>query len=241
MTTETYRSSLQALHAVLENRLPSKNTRIYEAGGGSASFIQLNFLEGARITVVDIDEVQLQNNRYADHKILGDIQSHGFPPNSFELVVCYNVIEHLTSPDQAIRLFFNSLSPGGLLVIGAPNPKSLSGWVTKLTPHWFHVWYYRFILGHRLAGQPGSVPFRTIYHPIVTPAALIDFCQRLGFQVIYFREYEGEQYERIKQQKPLIGTLLNTTVDVANALTRKDLRKSDFHIVLEKPHDRRAA
>ena len=237
MTLATYRSSLQAVHALLEKRLPRKNTRIYEAGGGSASFIQLNFLEGARITVVDIDEVQLKNNSYADHKILGDIQIHAFPPNSFELIVCYNVIEHLTAPDQAITLFFRALSPGGLVVIGAPNPKSLAGWVTRLTPHWFHVWYYRFILGDRLAGQPGNGPFRTVYHPIVTPAALIDFSQKLGFQVIHFQEYEGDQYERIKQQRPLLGTLLNTTVGLANALTlwRRDLKKGDYHIVLEKP------
>jgi SAM-dependent methyltransferase len=237
MTFETYRSSLRAVHGVLEKKLPRRNTRVYEAGGGSASFIELKFLEGARITVVDIDEVQLENNRYADHKILGDIQTHAFPPNSFELVVCYNVIEHLTAPDRAIRLFFQALSPGGLLVIGAPNPNSLSGWVTKLTPHWFHVWYYRFILGHKLAGQPGNVPFRTVYHPIVAPAALIGFCHRLGFQVIHFQEYEGDQYERIRKQRPLLGLVLNAAVGLANALMlwRRDLKNGDFHLILEKP------
>jgi SAM-dependent methyltransferase len=237
MTLATYLSSLQAVNALLEKRLPRKGTRVYEAGGGSTSFIRLNFLDDARITVVDIDEVQLKNNGYAEHKILGDIQIHAFPLNSFELIVCYNVIEHLTAPDQAIRLFYQALSPGGLLVIGAPNPKSFSGWVTRLTPHWFHVWYYRSILGDRLAGQPGNLPFPTVFHPIVSPAKLIHFSNKLGFKVIHFQEYEGDQYERIKQQAPLLGTLVNATVSLANAVTfwRKDLKKGEFHLVLEKP------
>ena len=241
MTFATYRSSLEAVHTLLAKRLPRKNTRIYEAGGGSTSFIQLNFLEDARITVVDIDEVQLKNNHYAEHKILGDIQTHAFPPNSFELIVCYNVIEHLTAPDQAIAQFFEALSPGGLLVIGAPNPNSFSGWVTRLTPHWFHVWYYRFILGDRLAGQPGHVPFPTVFHPLVTPGKLIDFSQNLGFRVIHFQEYEGEQYERIKYQSPVLGTFVKVIVGLANAATlwQRDLRKGDFHIVLEKTARRR--
>lgn len=243
MTLETYRSSLQAVHALLKARLPPNKTRIYEAGGGSTSFIQLDFLEDPCITVVDIDEVQLKNNSYADKKILGDIQTHAFPPGSFELVVCYNVIEHLTAPDRAIEHFYRALSPGGLLVIGAPNPVSFSGWVTRITPHWFHVWYYRFILGDKLAGKPGQLPFRVVYHPIVTPARLIDFCQQLGFRVIHFLEYEGDHYERVQQQNRLLGTLLIAAVGVANVLTlsRRDLKKGDYHIVLEKCLDAPAA
>ena len=32
-------------------------------------------------------------------------------------------------------------------MIAAPNPTSLSGVVTKHTPHWFHIWYYRHVMG----------------------------------------------------------------------------------------------
>jgi SAM-dependent methyltransferase len=234
MTLKTYRASLQILHELLKKRLPKKNTRIYEAGGGSTSFIRLDFLHHAHITVVDIDEVQLKNNKYADAKILGDIQKHAFPPNSFDLIVCYNVIEHLEAPDRAVKLFSEALAPEGLLVIGAPNPKSFSGWVTKATPHWFHVLYYRLVLGDKLAGQPGHVPFRVVYHPVVTPAALMRFCESLGLQVIHFREYEGDQYERIKEKNPIIGSMLNVIVGAANLLWQRDLKNGDYHMILEK-------
>jgi SAM-dependent methyltransferase len=233
----TGKASLQEVHSILANRFSTKRPRIYEAGGGSASSIPADILTNANVTVVDIDETQLRNNMYANTKVLGDIQAHTFPRDSFDLVACFNVIEHLNAPDRAIDRFYEALASGGLLFIGAPNPKSFSGWVTKVTPHWFHVQYYRHILGYKTAGQPGSVPFPTIFHPVVSPAALIAFCRKLGFNVLYFCEYRGMIYENMAQRRPVLGKLLNLTVQMANALTlwRKDLRNGDYHIVLEKP------
>ena len=237
MTSLTGRASLQAVHELLTKRLAGKPIHIYEAGGGSASFIEPNILKTAQVTVLDIDAIQLQKNSYADNKILGDVQSYAFPQDSFELIVCYNVIEHLDAPDRAFGLFFQALIPGGLLLIGAPNPNSFSGWVTRMTPHWFHVWYYKFILGYKSAGQPGSVPFRTVYHPVVSPKALIKYCEKLGFRVIYFKEYQGDLLRQLKERWPLVERLLNAVISVANALTfwQKDLRNGDFHVLLEKP------
>lgn len=236
MTTATAQSSLHAVHELLSKRLSGKSIRIYEAGGGSASFLP-NILKLGTVTVLDIDDVQLQKNNYADCKVLGDVQTHAFPDSSFELIVCYNVIEHLDAPQHAFDLFFKALAPGGLLFIGAPNPSSFSGWVVKITPHWFHVWYYRYILGYATAGQPGSMPFRTVYHPLVTPKRLIDHCRKLGFRTVYFQEYQGDLIRRLSEQRPFLGAFLGALLGTLNALTlwRRDLRNGDFHLILEKP------
>lgn len=238
MTSLTAKTSLDAVHELLMGRLSGNAIRIYEAGGGSASFLRTDLLDRANVTVLDIDEVQLQKNSYADRKVLGDVQMYAFPENSFDLIVCYNVIEHLDAPDRAIDLFFRSLAPGGLLFIGAPNPNSFSGWVTKVTPHWFHVWYYRHVLKYKTAGQPGSMPFRTVYHPITSPNKLISYGLRLGFRAAYFEVYQGDLFRQLSEQRPALGTLLNAFVSVLNAATlwRKDLKKGDFHLVLEKPN-----
>src|SRR5579872_6090376 len=124
-------AALRKVQEFLVDKFAGRSVRIYDAGGGSASILPLASLNCRAISVVDVDETQLRNNSYADTKILGDIQTYVFSPESFDLVVCYNVIEHLTSVDQAIRQFHKALSPGGLLFIGAPNPKSLFGIVTK--------------------------------------------------------------------------------------------------------------
>jgi SAM-dependent methyltransferase len=230
-------NSLQTIHQLLGAKFKGRHIRIYEAGGGSMSILPSSILRNAHVTVVDIDEVQLQKNTYADEKLLGDIQTYALPNNSFDLIVCYNVIEHLAAPDHAIKMFFHALRPNGLLFIGAPNPQSFSGWITRVTPHWVHVWYYRVILRERYAGRPGNVPFRTVFHPIVRPARLINYCRLLGFQVIYCKEYQGDQYSRVMKNRPWVGILLNAVVLIATALTlwRRDLTKGDFHVVLEKP------
>ncbi len=143
---------------------------IYEAGGGSTSFLPLNVLRRAHVTVVDIDEDQIRNNDYAQKTILGDIQTYRFAPNSFDLVICYNVIEHVPDVEAALLGFRDALKPNGLILIGAPNPRSLSGVVTKYSPHWFHVWFYRHVRGDKNAGLPGQAPFPTHFHPLVTLA-----------------------------------------------------------------------
>jgi len=229
--------ALRQMHEIIVNRFRGKQVSIYEAGGGSASLLPLSSLDRPKITVVDIDETQLHNNSYADIKILGDIQTYAFSPNSFDLVVCYNVIEHLESPDKAVAHFYNALAPGGLLFIAAPNPESLSGIVTRYTPHWFHVWFYRHVLRQRNAGRPGEPPFPTVFHRIVFPTALLEFCEKLGLEVVYFKQFEGATYSRIRETRPIMGGLLGAATGIMNALVfrRRDLRQGDYQVIFQKP------
>ena len=232
--------AISNVQSFLIERFRGKHVRIYEAGGGSISILPLSLLASHSITVVDIDETQLRNNGYADAKILGDIQTHVFPPNSFDLIVCYNVIEHLPAVDQAVKQFYKAVAPGGLVLIGAPNPESLFGLVTKYTPHWFHVWFYRVILRHKDAGKPGHLPFRTVYHPIVSPKALAAFCEQMGFEVVYFNLYIGSNYTTLRKTRPVIGALVAAALGVMNALTfgRFNFEHGDYHVVLRKAEAR---
>jgi SAM-dependent methyltransferase len=224
--------ALREVREFLADRFRGKNVRIY----GSLSVLPLSSMNKPIISVVDIDEVQLRNNSYADNKILGDIQTQVFPPDSFDLVVCYNVIEHLPAVDQAISQFHHALAPGGLVFIGAPNPESFFGLVTKYSPHWFHVWFYRAILRQKNAGKPGQLPFRTFYHPIVSPKALLKFCEQAGFEPIYFNLYIGSNYTSLRQTRPIIGSMVTAALGLMNALTfgRLKLAHGDYHVVLRK-------
>ena len=78
--------------------------------------------------------------------------------------------------------FCESLKQDGLILIGAPNPRSLSGVVTKYSPHWFHVWFYRYVRGEKKAGQPGEAPFPTFFHPLVTLSNLEAFAKTHGLR-----------------------------------------------------------
>ncbi|TPQ27236.1 SAM-dependent methyltransferase [Bradyrhizobium guangdongense] len=227
---------LAGVHEFLRKEFKGRNVRIYEAGGGSRSYLPLEDLSISSVTVVDIDPVQIADNRYGDQKVLGDIQEYVFPPNSFDLIVCYNVIEHLTSPDKAIELFYQALAPGGFVFIGAPNPTSLWGIAAKYTPHWFHVAAYRWILGRKDAGQPGKGPFPTIYHRIVSPAELVRFCEKLGFKTIYKQEHSSPNLQNLADRRRIFGWAIKTSIAVLNvlALGRNDFGKSDYHVVFKK-------
>jgi SAM-dependent methyltransferase len=230
------RESLLAVHGILRAVLPPGKLAIYEAGGGSTSFLPLSVLNRAHVTVVDIDEDQIRNNDYAQETILGDIQSYRFAPETFNLVICYNVIEHLPDVEAALLGFCESLKRGGLVLIGAPNPKSLSGVVTKYSPHWFHVWFYRHVRGDKNAGLPGQAPFPTFFHPLVTLSKLEAFAKEHGLQVIYKREYESPRFPEMRARKPALAALLDTFAAVANRFLpgKADVRRGDYHVILRK-------
>jgi SAM-dependent methyltransferase len=228
--------SLRAVHRVLDNNLPSANLAIYEAGGGSTSPLPCSVMKRAHITVVDNDAEQLRGNDYAHENTLGDIQSHRFASESFDLVICYNVIEHLPDVQAALLGFCGSLKQGGLILIGAPNPRSLSGVVTKYTPHWFHIWFYRHFLGDKDAGQPGHAPFPTFFHPLVTPTRLEAFAKDQGLRVIYKKTYESPRFPEMRQKRPALALLLDAAATVMNLLLpgKADVRRGDYHMILQR-------
>jgi SAM-dependent methyltransferase len=230
------RESLLAVHDMLGSTLPPAPLAIYEAGGGSTSFLPLEVLERSHVTVVDIDEDQIRNNDYAQQTILGDIQTYRFKPDSFDLVICYNVIEHVPDVEAALSGFCESLKQGGLILIGAPNPDSLSGVVTKYSPHWFHVWFYRYVRGDKKAGQPGQAPFPTFFHPLVTLSNLEVFAKSHGLQVIYRKEYESPRFPEMRARKPAFAALLDGIAAIMNLFlaANADVRHGDYHLILRK-------
>ena len=230
------RQSLLTVHSILEAKLPATDLKLYEAGGGSTSFLPLNVLRRAHVTVVDIDESQIRNNDYAQETILGDIQTYRFAPDSFDLVICYNVIEHVPDVEAALQGFCESLKPNGMILIGAPNPRSLSGVVTKYSPHWFHVWFYRHVKGDKNAGLPGQAPFPTHYHPLVTLSRLEAFAEANGLQTVYRREYESPRYPEMRQRKPLLAALIDAGAKALNFVLpgKIDVRHGDYHVILRK-------
>ena len=230
------RESLLAVHRILGAKLQPTALAIYEAGGGSTCFLPLEVLRRAHVTVVDIDENQIRNNDYAQETLLGDVQTWRFAPGSFDLVICYNVIEHLPDVEAALLRFCESLKQGGLILIGAPNPKSLSGVVTKYSPHWFHVWFYRHVRGDKNAGLPGQPPFPTFFPPLVTISKLEAFAKAHGLQVIYRKEYESPRYQEMRARKPLLAALVDAVAVVTNFLLpgKVDVRHGDYHVIMRK-------
>src|SRR5258708_26398160 len=135
---------IQNLQFFLDRELFSHSSvRVLEAGCGSAS--NLNFAGQVQLVGIDISEKQLARNTVLHEKIVGDVQSYEFPPDSFDAIICSDVLEHLSQPELPLRQFAHAIKPGGLVILTLPNVLSLKGFVTKILPHTFHNLTCRYI------------------------------------------------------------------------------------------------
>ena len=96
-----------------------------------------------------------------DERIVDAVQDHRFDPGNFDVVIAWQLLEHLPRPDRALSRFCDALDDGGLLVLGLPNVLSVKGLLTQFTPHRFHVWVYRQLTGNSEVGTGDTAPFPT--------------------------------------------------------------------------------
>jgi hypothetical protein len=108
--------------------------------------------------------------------------------------------------------------------------------VTKHSPHWFHVCFYRHVRGEKMAGRPGHPPFPTFFHPLVTPSNLEAFAKARDLQVIYRKEYESPRFPEMRLRKPVFAALLDLAAAAINLLlpATADVRHGDYHMILRK-------
>ncbi len=232
---------LRRAHEALAAHLPAdRPVEILEAGGGS--FTHVRTPRAGRITVLDISPEQLERNDYADEKILGNLEDPGVLKADYDLVVCFDVLEHLERPDKAFANMVAALRPGGLLVVGCPDLFSTKGLLTKFTPHGFHVWYYRTIRGDENAGRPGYAPFPTHLRLGMGFEALKRAAQAAGLEIVFARRYVGPAVEELKARKPLLHALYALPALIARIATagRIELADTDWLMVLRRPPGRDA-
>jgi SAM-dependent methyltransferase len=144
--------------------------RVLDAGCGSGTHAQ--FPAGATIVGLDISRKSLERNPLVDERIVADLQTCRLPSSSFDVVICWFVLEHLDDPQAALIHLIDALAPGGVLILACPDPHSVKGLLTRLTPHSLHVWFYRQLLRHEHAGEDGHAPFRTVLSGKISPRAI---------------------------------------------------------------------
>jgi SAM-dependent methyltransferase len=173
------------LNAILKNG--DATVQILEAGCGRRWDLR-NLSFPFRLTGIDLDKEALRLRkevaRDLDEAIHGDLTKADFSPEQFDVVYSSYVLEHLTNAEQALDKFMLWLRKGGALVIRVPDGESAYGTITRLSPHWFHVFYYRWILGNKNAGKPGYPPYETTLEPVVSIAGLERFAKDRGLEVV---------------------------------------------------------
>jgi SAM-dependent methyltransferase len=167
------------VQAIVARRTDSSPIQILEAGCGRTWSIKLSGVD-YRLTGIDLDREALDHRlnveKDLDEGILGDLSTHNFQERQFDVIYSAYVLEHIQNAEKVMRNFVNWLKPGGLLIIAVPDPNSARGFVTRITPHWFHVCYYRYLMGNKNAGKPGFGPYKTYFDPLISREGIRRFC-----------------------------------------------------------------
>ena len=159
---------------------------VLEAGCGHRWLLKLDGVEYF-LTGVDLDRDALEMRKNVrkdlDEAIHGDLRTISFSERKFDVVYSAFVLEHIDGAEDVLSRMVNWLKPNGIVILEIPDPNSVKGFVTRITPHWFHVFYYRFLLGVKTAGKTGFGPYRTYFDPVVSRAGMRAFCERHRLEI----------------------------------------------------------
>ena len=113
--------------------IQKKKGRILDVGCAYGFLLDLVRKEGWGTKGLDASSHAVQ---FAQQKLKLDVEksdltSFSFPPNSFDVVVMWDVIEHVPNPIQTLQSTYDVLKPGGILSLITPDQGSLSARLMK--------------------------------------------------------------------------------------------------------------
>jgi SAM-dependent methyltransferase len=178
---------VQLIENFIKQQVPTDGIiRILEAGCGQRWVLRLNGVKYL-LTGVDLDPYALDIRKNVmkdlDEAVVGDLRTVTFDAAKFDVVYNCFVLEHIHGAENVLQSFVRWLKPGGLIVIRIPDPDSVQGFITRITPHWFHIFYYRYVLKNKMAGLSGYAPYPTYYDSVVSRQGLHKFCEKNNLSI----------------------------------------------------------
>ncbi|QII12865.1 hypothetical protein KsCSTR_34860 [Candidatus Kuenenia stuttgartiensis] len=157
---------------------------ILEAGCGRFWPLDMSGVRNYRITGVDINkdalEIRQTQQKDIDEIIIGDLRYISLGENKYDIIYNSFVLEHIDGAEHVLNNFLRWLKPGGLLLLKFPARNSVYGFITRITPFWFHVFYKKYILGYKNAGKSGWGPFPTFCDKVLSRKRFHAFCKKHG-------------------------------------------------------------
>jgi SAM-dependent methyltransferase len=204
---------------------------VLDAGCGWKSLVKMH--EKWYVVGMDISADHLANNLRLNEKVLGDLQTHVWPRDSFDLIVCWDVLEHLPRPMNALDHLVNALKPRGVLIVAVPTLYSLKGLLARFTPFAFHEWFYRNVLGSQ---KPLSRQFPTLLRRDISPGRLRRFAITRHLDIVYAVLYEGSVQISLRSRHAMANAALAAVGRLSRVLSggHVDLNLTDCIMVLQR-------
>lgn len=132
-----------------------------------AADVEMAYLSGIQASVQSDGNLQLE---------VDNIQDSHFLHESFDLVLCSEVLEHVSSPDKALSNLYRILAPGGIAIITTPQRYSLMELFCKIAFLPGVINLVRFVYQEPIL-ESGHISLKTY-------AELNSMINQVGFEVI---------------------------------------------------------
>ncbi len=163
------RAENDVVASVVRRLLPPQG-RVLDIGCGSGGLLatlagRAGFRAGVELSTVAADQAQ----KVADQIINAPVPAHlPFPPASFDVVVCADVLEHMPDPGPVLAWAATWCRPSGAVVISVPN---VGNWQARLR-----------LLRGRWAYEPCGL-FDSTHLRFLTRATLLELIEDCGLEV----------------------------------------------------------
>lgn len=195
------------IYELLLAKYVRSDSKVLDAGCGQAGIVEQvvsivkqaigidQTFEGYRETIMLRDLVQ------------GKLEYLPFSLNSFDVISCTWVLEHLETPEIVFREFARVLHPGGMLLFLAPNAHNYVTLMNRSVPNWLH--------GHMTYAFYGRERCFTfpVYYRANTKNGLDDSLRRLNFVREYFQYVGDPTYIAFNEPLYRLGVLLERLTD----------------------------
>lgn len=153
-----------------------------EVGPGSGVYLPTLATQFDKVTVVDIEDAFLENARRLALKhpnievLKTDITQSRLPAAGFDLVLCSEVIEHISDSPAVLFQLRRILKPGGRLILSTPHRWSTLETTARLALKPGFIQITRLIYGEPV--------FETGHINLMTRGTLVRQLQDAGFDII---------------------------------------------------------
>lgn len=159
------------------HRLKPDGGAVLDLGCASGGFLRT--LEGLSWNLFGIEmseeAAKVARDRCGAEVFVGSILDAPFPPNSFDAITCFNVLEHVYEPKEVLSRVSNWLKPGGVFITMMPNVDSAGAYIFR--SYWYAL----------------ELP-RHLYH--FSPTTLNMLAKSVGLQEVFIKAERDLYFER---------------------------------------------
>lgn len=117
---------------IIARYVRGKNLKILDLGCGSG-YVGESLTKGNKVIFLDSSEEEIKDIKGL--KLVGDALNLPFKNESFDLVLCADVLEHIKNDGMVLKNIYNILKKGGKAIIAVPAYSKLYGHHDKLIGH----------------------------------------------------------------------------------------------------------